>query len=147
MHALALAPFTSADRDACLAAFDSNVPKYFLPNERAEYASFLDAPAGEYFVVRREGEVVGCGGVARRADEGNLCWGIVHASLHRHGIGSVMIRHRLEIARRWRLDRVRIHTSQHTEEFFARAGFLRAACEKDGFGPGLDRVTMLIVLR
>ncbi len=132
MGAVELVTFTSSDRDGCLAAFDSNVPMYFLPMERAEYSSFLSAPRGDYFVARRGGDIVGCGGVARRADEADLCWGMVHRALHGRGIGTRLLRHRLEIARRWKVRRVRIHTSQHTERFFARCGFLKLECEKDG---------------
>ena len=61
-------PFDPADRAACLALFDSNVPEFFLPGERAEFETWLGQPFGsgeygEYFVLEDEGRVVACGGV------------------------------------------------------------------------------------
>jgi hypothetical protein len=69
--------YTTGDRDACLAVFDSNVPRFFTPAEREEYAAFLDAPLpGPYLVVEDEaGVVVGCGGYAleRGTADAHLC--------------------------------------------------------------------------
>ncbi|HEX8430709.1 MAG TPA: hypothetical protein VF625_05455, partial [Longimicrobium sp.] len=57
--------YTTADRDPCLAVFDSNVPDFFVPAERGEFAAFLDALPGPYLVVESAaGTVVGCGGYA-----------------------------------------------------------------------------------
>lgn len=39
-------PFRPEDAPACLAIFHSNVPPFFLPSERNEFAAFLAAPEG-----------------------------------------------------------------------------------------------------
>nr|MBC8799133.1 GNAT family N-acetyltransferase [Pseudomonas congelans] len=43
-----LRPYTLADRERCLDIFDSNVPRYFDPAEREQFARFLMAPLGQY---------------------------------------------------------------------------------------------------
>lgn len=43
-------PYAPEDRAACLALFDSNVPNFFAPHERAEFAAWLLDPS-EYFVL------------------------------------------------------------------------------------------------
>jgi hypothetical protein len=43
--------YSIADRGACLAVFDGNVPEFFIPPERADFAAFLDALPGPYLVV------------------------------------------------------------------------------------------------
>ena len=35
-------PYEIADRADCLQAFDSNAPRYFLPEERIQFERFLD---------------------------------------------------------------------------------------------------------
>jgi hypothetical protein len=47
-------PYSSADRPACLAVFDSNTPRFFHPGERRNFETFLDAPFCSYLVVEHD---------------------------------------------------------------------------------------------
>ena len=143
-------PYTPADRAACLAVFDGNVPAYFVSEERRAFADFLDDLPGPYLVVEDEGgAVVGCGGYAvvpetRTAD---LCWGMV--ALHRHGtgLGRLLLDARLEAIRADpRAGAVALNTSQHTRGFYERRGFVTGRVVPDGYAPGLDRCDMRLVL-
>jgi N-acetylglutamate synthase-like GNAT family acetyltransferase len=40
-----------------------NTPKYFAPEEKAEFVSYLTHEIEQYFVVELYGEILGCGGV------------------------------------------------------------------------------------
>ena len=51
---LQFAPYADGDREACLALFDANCPTFFAPNERADYAAFLDQCPPDYQVCRLE---------------------------------------------------------------------------------------------
>ena len=85
-------PYTPADRGACLAAFESNLPRYFSPDERELFERFLAGGEGEYLVaVDDAGSVVGCGGIAHDSDgDGCLTWGMVHADHQKKGSIAVM---------------------------------------------------------
>lgn len=142
MHAR---PYTAADREPCLAAFDSNIPAYFLPEERIQFAEFLDRLPGPYFVIVDSDTVIACGGYAhgRRDREADLCWTLVHRDHHGRGAGDYLIRLCLdEIAANTPAGTVRLETSQHTRQFFERFGFEAVEIARDGFGPGLDRIEM-----
>lgn len=65
--------YVDSDCAAGLGIFDSNVPEYFASAERAEFARFLQAPDADFFVVERDGSVVGCGGCYVRDSIGRLC--------------------------------------------------------------------------
>jgi GNAT superfamily N-acetyltransferase len=145
---MAVRPYRPADRDACLRLFHGNVPRYFTPAEEAEYLAFLDALPGPYLVLERAGAVVGAGGHAYDGPATvALCWGMVAASLHGTGLGQVLLEARLvAVARDPAVRTVRIATSQHTEGFFARAGFLTVGVQPDGFGPGLHRHDMELAI-
>jgi GNAT superfamily N-acetyltransferase len=92
-------PYATADREACLTIFRSNVPAYFAATDEPQFASFLDGKIGVVWVVVDNGGVVGCGGVALDHPEpgiATLCWGMVAADKHRHGIGSALLRQRID---------------------------------------------------
>lgn len=139
-------PITEEDRAACLAVFESNVPRYFQPSERSELEAFLDAPAGPYFVMQLEsGDVVGCGGYAL-ADEGrraDLCWGMIRREHHGRGLGRRLTQSRIGRAvSHPGVEEIVLRTSQLTTGFYRSLGFELVAVEPDGFGPGLDRCEM-----
>lgn len=144
--------YTPADRAACLALFDSNVPEFFLPRERAEFEEWLHKPFdsgedGEYFVLEDAGRVVACGGVwlspHNDACAAGLSWGMVARDAHRRGYGSTLLRFRLERLRELGARGVHLDTSQHSAPFFARFGFREVRRVQGGYGPGPDRADMV----
>lgn len=143
--------YTTADRSACLAVFDSNVPGFFAPAERDLFAAFLDALPGPYLVIEDDdGVVLGCGGYAvvpetRTAD---FCWGMVRQDRHGTGLGRLLADARLDgIRADAAVEAVALNTSQHTRGFYERRGFRTELVTPDGFAPGLDRYDMRLVLR
>ncbi|KPX49903.1 Acetyltransferase [Pseudomonas syringae pv. helianthi] len=144
-----LMPYTLTDRNVCLDIFDSNVPHYFDPAEREQFASFLMAPLGHYFVVERDGAVVACGGYLVLSDPSvaELTWGMVHNELHGSGLGRFLTQARLDLMRVLpRVTRAFINTSQHVQDFYSNLGFVMGAVELNGHGPGIDSVRMELAL-
>jgi ribosomal protein S18 acetylase RimI-like enzyme len=141
-----LRPYRIGDRASCLALFDGHVPKYFRPDERAGFATFLDALPGPFFVIENSsGETVACGGVALEPDRpaGSLCWGIVHEAYQRRGLGRVMALARMHtLAEMPGCESVRLETISTTAGFFETLGFSAVATVADGYGPGIDGVEM-----
>lgn len=142
--------YTIADRSACLVVFDSNVPEFFVPPERADFAAFLDALPGPYLVAEDgSGTIVGCGGyaVTPGTTTADLCWGMVARERHGAGLGRLLLEARLErIHRDPTADSVALNTSQHTRGFYERYGFITERVVPDGFAPGLDRCDMRLAL-
>ncbi len=143
-------PYVPADAPACLELFGSNCPPYFHPSERADYEQFLGDPAdrGDYWVMKRGGRVIGCGGVwVSPEGQGGLSWGMVRRDLHGQGLGTRLTGFRLERLRaRPGVRQIRLDTSQHTEAFYARLGFVVTQRSADGFAPGIDEVKMVLEL-
>lgn len=143
--------YAPADREKCLAVFDSNVPRYFRPHERPEFEAFLGALPGPYFVIEDDdGEVIGCGGYAFAREDGtaDLCWGMVHRAHHGQGFGRLLLRERMaRLTADPRATGVNLHTSQHTRGFYENLGFAIRQVVADGYAPGLDRVDMRLDLQ
>lgn len=142
--------YTAPDRSACLAVFDSNVPDFFVPSERADFAAFLDALPGPYLVVvDQTGLVMGCGGYAVEpgTTTADLCWGMVSRERHRTGLGRLLFQARLERIRSDPAAKdVALNTIQHTRGFYERLGFYTERVLPNGFGPGMDRCDMRLEL-
>lgn len=119
--------YTPDHQDGCLAIFDSNTPKYFADCERQDFAEFLEQKAAHlpYFVMFKDEKIAGCGGFAIKDQEVALLWGMVSRSQHGTNLGKALLELRLakirqEKTKGW----VKINTSQHTQGFFEKFGFV-----------------------
>lgn len=135
---------------ACLAIFDGNVPDYFAAAERAEFVAFLTglAVGAPYLVLVRDGQVVACGGLEiEPGGRATLSWGMVDRAVQARGLGTRLTQARLAMARATPgVTELTLATSQHTQGFYARFGFVTTEVTPDGFGPCLDRWDMILRL-
>jgi N-acetylglutamate synthase-like GNAT family acetyltransferase len=116
-------PFTPADRDACLAVFDSNTPDLLQMDRRPSFAARLD-DTGAYFVAEHDGTIVGCGGYALKGNAAHLQWGLVHRQWQRQGLGRFLLFYRLrEITRNGAVEMVGLEAPLSSSQFFASQGF------------------------
>lgn len=143
--------YTLRDKAACLTLFDSNVPQYFMSQERDEFIEWLDkTDRAPYYVLIENNKIVACGGIYVDSDKQivGLAWGMVHGSRHKQGLGKALTVHRLEIMSQQFPDLDQhLETSQLTEAFYLKFGFETIEQIKDGFGPGLDNCKMRKVAR
>ncbi len=145
-------PYTPSDYSACLALFESNLPKFFAQEERAEFCQFLEGVNNSeppYLVLVSDDMVIACGGLAIEPDkrQARLAWGMVDRAYHRRGLGTLLLQARLEQARAvTNIDELALETSQHSRGFYERFGFKVVKIIPDGFGAGLDRWDMTLRL-
>lgn len=140
-------PYQTHDFDACLTLFDSNCPPYFIPEERQPYIDWLQKKAldGRYFVLEKDQQVLACGGWYwdNDADGLGLSWGMVHQDHHKKGLGTTLTHYRIQAGLTAFPKAVfRLCTSQYTEAFYQRMGFVTQKITPNGFGEGLDRYDM-----
>lgn len=136
--------FKPADPGLVVEIFRSNIPKYFVSAEEAGLRDFLGKHADGYYVVESNGEVVGAGGIALNSDgTACLCWGMVRNDLTGTGLGKELTEFRIAKAKGMFGDLpIVISTSQHTEGFYTKPGFVTTERIADGFGPGIDECRM-----
>lgn len=156
LSGISIVPYSSAYRQGCIAAFESNTPKFFTLEEVNQYADWLqfveglpDTEQGEekthYFVVQYNDLVIGCGGFGYTASthQAILAWGLVHHQYHHQQIGSALLNFRLNlIAALYPLANLRLDTNQHSYTFFERHGFVVEEFTKDYYAPGMHRYDM-----
>lgn len=137
------------DLAGVLSVFDSNVPEFFTRPERMVFEEFLDSLQGPYYVVESGSTIVACGGYAIVSAESraDLCWGMVERGLHGRGIGRFLTEIRIRAARcDPRVRSVVLNTSQHTQAFYERLGFVTEMVTPNAFAPGLHRCDMRLEL-
>ncbi|MDR6783713.1 putative GNAT family N-acyltransferase [Pedobacter africanus] len=138
--------YTPLFREKCIALFESNMPRFFAPEELPLFIDFLDNDIEDnYYVVEKNAEIVACGGIFldRETDEAGLSWGMVHIAEHKNGIGKLLTVYRINLLKEIYPGKVyKVDTSQHTEGFYLKRGFQTIAVVPDGFAKGIDKYVM-----
>lgn len=138
-------PFAPEHAEACLAIFDANTPAAFHPLERAHFVAFLASPSYPYFVMVHDDAVLACGGfrLIEGSPNARLHWGMVRPDVQRQGLGRYLLLYRLrEIGKLPAIAIVECGTTPLSAPFFEKQGFHPISREKDGWGPGMDRIEM-----
>jgi N-acetylglutamate synthase-like GNAT family acetyltransferase len=140
--------YTKNEREECIGLFKSNQPKFFAPDELQDFTTYLDKYIEKFWCMKIDGVLIGAGGIRVRADNvGRLCWGIIHADLHRKGFGSQLLRFRLQqLALIPDLPTIQLDTSQYNPDFFKRFGFVEISKSENLYGPGLHSHEMELLL-
>ena len=140
-------PYRCDDERACLDIFDANCPAFFAPNERAEYEAYLDRVPAGYEVCEVNARICGGFGIADAGDGASvLSWILLSPEVQGMGIGSLVMNRVMQKSRQWNAKLIRIATSPKATEFFGRFGAVSQSITTDGWGPGMDRVDMELVL-
>ncbi|HEU5046302.1 MAG TPA: GNAT family N-acetyltransferase [Rickettsiales bacterium] len=142
-------PFQPFDNEACLALFDQNCPDYFAPNERREFAQYLYVQGHEYRVYEHRGKIGAAFGLHVYSDghSARINWIMAARNSHKAGIGTVMMHTAIANAKRHpHVKLIHISASQHSASFFTRFGAAQKTIIENGWGPGMHRIEMEIVL-
>lgn len=134
-------PFVADDSPALIEILRLNTPEFFAPSEEEDYVNYLKQELEEYFVMEREGKLVGAGGInffpgSRSA---RISWDLIHPDFQGKGFGSQLVQHRIQ--RLWQapeVDTIVVRTSQLVHNFYAKAGFSLVKTQKDFWAPGFD---------
>ena len=138
-------PYLANDFTAVLDILRSNTPKYFHPDEEADFITYLQEEVESYSLSILEGRIVGAAGINTLAEEkeARLSWGMVHKDYHGRGVGSQLLRHRIaEITAKPSIEKIVVRTSQLVYKFYEKAGFILVTTKKDYWGDGFDLYEM-----
>ena len=139
--------YRDGDRADCLQMFDENCPEFFAPNEREDYAAFLAEAEGDYTVVLDGGRMAGAYGLAPHGGGLALRWILFARAMQRRGLGAAVMSRVLEDMRTRSVTVLHIAASHKSAPFFARFGAQPVTTTRDGWGPGMDRVDMVLTVR
>ena len=140
-------PYSSEDRETCLGLFDANCPEFFASNERTDYLQFLDSGPSGYQLCLVDDEVAGAFGlIGNDASRRRLNWIMLNPQFQGLGVGRAIMESVAALAASEEIQIVEIAASQKSAPFFARFGAVTMAVTDDGWGSGMHRVDMELVL-
>jgi ribosomal-protein-alanine N-acetyltransferase len=133
--------YTSADRESVINLLRLNTPVFFSADEEKAYRQFLEHETDFYFVIELDKKVIGCGGI--NLFDGNttatISWDLIHPEYHGKSLGSKLVEYRLKIIKTISdVQNIIVRTSQHTDKFYEKQGFVLKEVVKDFWAKGYD---------
>jgi len=141
--------FQSTDALQLLDLLARNTPEFFSPEEADDFKKYLTKEVEQYFVVERNGVVVGSGGINYFLKEGEarISWDVIHPDFQGQGIGRQLTTFRINrIKAHPEIKKIIVRTSQKVYPFYEKMGFTLIKIEKDFWAKGLDLYEMHIEL-
>ena len=130
----------------CLALFKGNIKGYFAAEEIIDYQKFLDvlSPKDHYYIAINQAQLVACGGYDIQETGYFLRWGLVDHTRHKSGIGTQLLKFRIETVRQNHGQvAVMIKTSGKEHGFYQKFGFVIHYLQKDAITAGIDEYQMV----
>ena len=141
--------FTKEDMDDVLEILRLNTPEFFDVSEEADLIAYLNHKLEDYFVIERQGAVVGAGGINYFEAEktARLSWDMIHPTSQGMGLGGQLVAHRItQIKKNNAIKTVAVRTTQLVHKFYAKFGFELKEVVKDYWATGFDLYHMEINL-
>ncbi len=133
------------DNERLLKLLQLNIPKYFAVEEAEDYEVYLNSKIEDYFVIEKEGEIIGGGGINYFPEEktARLSWDLLHPNHHGQGFGKQLVLHRIEyVSNKKGYDILVVRTSQLVYPFYEKSGFRLENISKDYWAEGFDMYYM-----
>ncbi|MFK7809488.1 MAG: GNAT family N-acetyltransferase [Saprospiraceae bacterium] len=140
-----ICPYLPDDLTKVLQLLRSNTPKYFASEEEADLIDYLATDADNYFVIKKEGNLLGCGGFNWFDNKGiaRISWDIIHPDHQGEGLGKTLVEFRIgKIKATAPTCKIIVRTSQHAFKFYEKNGFSLQKIEKDYWADGFDLYLM-----
>ncbi len=126
-----------------------NTPRYFDVSEENELIKYLDSETEDYYIVERDGKIIGCGGINYEPDKNSavISWDIIHPDHQGKGIGKELLDFRInKIKEMKEYVQVIVRTSQFTFKFYEKAGFKLNEIVNNYWAKGIDLYYMSLEL-
>lgn len=141
--------YKPTDQAAVMELLRLNTPTCFAPEERQDLRYYLDNERECYFVVEENGNMVGCGGF-NLADcppnTAKISWDIFHPDSQGKGLGTALLKYRLEQLQAMGVASVIVRTSQLAYRFYEKSGFKLVYQQPNYWADGFDLYQMLLIL-
>jgi [ribosomal protein S18]-alanine N-acetyltransferase len=138
-------PYDTNDKSLLIDLLRLNTPKYFSVEEENDFVRYLDSEIESYFVIEKNQQIVGCGGINLNLEKriGIISWGMIHPDLQGQKIGSELLKYRIDFLKRaYYLEKIVVRTSQLVFRFYEKHGFELKEIHRDYWAKELDMYLM-----
>jgi ribosomal-protein-alanine N-acetyltransferase len=91
-------PYNPKDKEQLINLLRLNTPAYFAPSEEKDYIDYLQHHADNYFLIEKEGVVLGAGGFNLLEENklARISWDLVHPDAQGKGLGRMLTKYRID---------------------------------------------------
>ncbi len=151
MEAVQIQVYQAGYEEGVMALFRMLAPEFFHPEEEKDLRYYLRNELEDYYVVTgKAGTPLAAGGITYEPGEvGEAClsWDLVHPDYQGNGLGTQLVRHRLQrIREKKNRSKIRVRTSQLARGFYGRMGFVVQERVSNFWAPGYDLVNITMDL-
>lgn len=133
--------FTEIDKERVLNLLRLNTPGYFAVEEETDLIYYFEYHATNYYVVEKDGKVVGAGGfnLSDEGDVAKISWDIIHPDYQGKGVGRALTRFRIDRIREIPgVKTISVRTTQLTYPFYEKFGLEIREIVKDYWADSFD---------
>lgn len=137
--------FQHIDEKSLIEIMKLLTPDFFAPGELADFENYLKHEIQHYFVFLIQDAVVAGAGINyfNSKKEVRISWDLVHPNYIGKGIGSKLLKHRLNFIKNHFPDyTIIVRTSQMSFGFYESHQFVLQEIKKDFWAPGFDLYQM-----
>jgi [ribosomal protein S18]-alanine N-acetyltransferase len=129
------------DRKQVIWVLQLNTPVYFSAGEEADLEDYLTHHIDRYYVIEIDEKICACGGLnlSENGEKMTISWDIVHPDWHGKGLGSALMKHRIQITQSIpSVTILSVRTSQLVYPFYEKFGLQIKEVIKDYWDEGFD---------
>lgn len=137
--------YKSHDRASVLNLLRLNTPKYFAPQEEADFIHYLENELEYYFVIEIDGRIIACGGFNFSGNPaiGKISWDILHPDFQGKSYGTLLLNYRIERLNQFsEIEKITVRTSQLAYRFYEKNGFIIVDIVQDYWAEGFHLYSM-----
>lgn len=139
-----------ADKLAILNLISLNIPTFFDTSEKKFLENYLDKEIEDYFVVEKENQIVGSGGINYFPEDrkARIAWDMIHPDFQGKGIGTELLKHRINYIKNQKaINTIIVRTSQLAFKFYEKNNFKLVKIKKNYWADGFDLYLMEIIIK
>jgi len=141
--------YSKSNKEEVVKLLKYNTPEYFDASEEKEFIEYLDNEIEDYFVVKDDSDIIGCGGINYFPNEksARISWDMIHPDFQGKGIGKLLCEHRINLIKaNSDIKLIVVRTTQLVSMFYAKMGFDFKKIEKDLWAKGFDLYQMELII-
>lgn len=142
--------YLNSDKEAILNILKLNTPIYFETTEEPTFINYLDNKTEDYFVIEKNKQIIGAGGINYFFDErhARLSWDLIDPNHQGKGFGKELVEFRINLIKNNPLiETIIVRTSQLAYNFYKKMGFELEQINNDYWAKGFDLYLMKLKLR
>ncbi|MDX1627065.1 MAG: GNAT family N-acetyltransferase [Fulvivirga sp.] len=135
---MVIIPYQKEHKPRLIEIFNLNTPKYFAPEEQADFETYLHENGRNYYVLKSFNEIAGSGGFQFNGHVASISWLMIDPDFKGEGFGMALFNHCLDKLRKKNVSAIEVMASEYAHKFFKKLGFDITEFHENFWNTGVD---------